>query len=267
MSGTQTYPLQAAAERSSSRSNVGLGVFAVVMLGLVSYLSTPFNFWVGDDYNYLGPKGLDRVLGFFDPTVPTRAFYRPLNWTSWAMDYGLYGTEPFGWHLTSILFHLAAIVCVLFITWHLLHNWTLALLVGALFAVHPSHPETVTWIGGRADEVCGLFYFPAVLFFILYLRKRQEGQAARALYFGALFCVVGALLGKEMGVTVPIVLVLTDVLFFTPEGKWRDRSYWRARLGLYAPFLLIVVAYAALRVYLVAAHVVTNTYSGPTRLS
>src|SRR3954452_20501664 len=177
MSGTQTYPLQAAAERSSSRSNVGLGVFAVVMLGLVSYLSTPFNFWVGDDYNYLGPKGLDRVLGFFDPTVPTRAFYRPLNWTSWAIDYALWGKSPFGWHLSSILFHTITTVVVTLIVLRLCKRWGLAIFAGALFAVFPAHAETVSWIGGRADLACGLFYFPAVLLFIIFLQTRNDRGA------------------------------------------------------------------------------------------
>src|SRR5437879_13775036 len=73
-------------ERSGSRSIVhglwsGAKGAAVVLAAIAAYASTPFNFWVGDDYNYIFPKSIERVIGFFDPTVPTGGFYRPLNWT------------------------------------------------------------------------------------------------------------------------------------------------------------------------------------------
>ena len=242
----------------------------LVLLSAVAYASTPANFWVGDDYNYIGPKGLDRVVGFFDPAVPSRAFYRPMNWTSWALDYFLYGITPFGWHVSSILIHTVAIIAIALAVLKLFNNWNLALLVGALFAVHPSHPETVTWIGGRADEVCGLFYFPALLFFVAYLRRRQEGKEGRAdrsLYWLAFAMAAGTLLSKEMGVTIAAALLLTDFFFFTPEGRMRDPGYWQQRIRLHLPFILLVVAYGAMRYFLVAAHIVTNTYSGPSQLS
>src|SRR5690242_11427871 len=139
-----------------------LRVASVALLAVAGYISTPSNFWVADDYNYIFPKALDRVLAFFDPTVPTRAFYRPLNWTSWALDYALWGKSPFGWHLSSILFHTITTVVVTLIALRLFKAWGVALFAGALFAVQPAHAETVSWIGGRADLVAGLFYFPAV---------------------------------------------------------------------------------------------------------
>src|SRR5436309_9022990 len=128
---------------TSARTGEGVGVVArsatlrlasVALLAVVAYVSTPFNFWVADDYNYIFPKGLDRVLSFFDPTVPTRAFYRPLNWTTWALDYDLWGKSPFGWHLTSILFHAVSTVVVTLIALRLFKVWGLAIFAGALFA-------------------------------------------------------------------------------------------------------------------------------------
>src|SRR5215216_3774230 len=81
-SPTTLMPAPPVAVRTQS---IALGIVAVALLAVAAYASTPFNFWVGDDYNYLGPKSIDRVISFFDPTL--RAFYRPLNWTSWALDY------------------------------------------------------------------------------------------------------------------------------------------------------------------------------------
>src|SRR6476469_8312136 len=86
-------------ERSSNRSAI-LWLGSLAILSAAVYFTTLFNYWVADDYNYIYPKGLDRVLAFFDPTVPSRAFYRPINWTTWAIDYGLWGKSPPGWHLS-----------------------------------------------------------------------------------------------------------------------------------------------------------------------
>src|SRR3954447_24592124 len=119
-------------------NSAALRLGSVALLAVAAYVSTPSNFWVADDYNYIFPKGLDRVLAFFDPTVPTRAFYRPLNWTSWAIDYALWGKSPFGWHLSSILFHTITTVVVTLIVLRLCKRWGLAIFAGALFAVFPA---------------------------------------------------------------------------------------------------------------------------------
>ena len=260
-------------DRTNVNGNIGSGLLAryspylqiglLVLLAVVAYATTTLNYWVADDYNYVLPKGIDRVISFFDPTIPTRAFYRPFTWTTWAIDYWLWGKSSFGWHLSSIIFHAAVTVVVALLVLRLFKNWGIALAAGALFAVHPSHPETVTFIGGRADLVTGLFYFPAVLFFVMYLQHREEGRAAPGYYALALVMALGAILGKEMGVTVPIVLLLTDLFFFTPPGRYLNLSDWRRRIVPHLPFLALVAAYGVMRYYLVAAGIVTNTYSGP----
>jgi hypothetical protein len=240
----------------------------LVLAVVAAYASTLFNFWVADDYNYIMPKSLERVISFFDPTVPSRAFYRPLNWTSWAIDFAIWGKSPFGWHLSSILFHMVTTIVVACIVYRLLKDWWPAIIAGGLFALQPAHTETVSWIGGRADLVSGLFYFPAVLFFILYLEQRhlREGRPA-LMYALALLMAICALLGKEMGVTLPLALLLTD-LFLYPPTQWRSKSagYWLRRLVPSIPFFAIVAIYALGRVYLVSAHIVTNVYGGTSLL-
>src|SRR5207302_490506 len=160
-------------------------------------------------------------------------------------------------------------IVVTFIAYRLLKEWWPAVIAGALFALHPAHTETVSWIGGRADLVCGLFYFPAVLFFIMYLQRRGSPQGrAGVLYALALLMAMGALLGKEIGVTVPVALVLTDLFLYpAARSRFRDVGYWRGRIAPHLPFFGVVAIYGLMRFYLVAAHIVTNTYSGPSLLN
>lgn len=246
------------------RTKAVLALVAVGLLAVVAYASTPFNFWVGDDFNYLTPKGLDRVLTFFDPTVSWRAFYRPIVWSSWAMDYALWGKSPFGWHVTSIIIHVVTTLLSTLIALRLLGSWKVAVLTGALFAVHPAHTEAVAWINGRTDEGCGLFYVPTVLFFVMYLQRRAEGRSAKHLYILAFALAVCTLLSKETAVTVPLVLLLTDLLFFTGRGALREAAK-RGRLFMtHLPFFSIVAAYVLLRLYLLASGTVTNRFAGLT---
>src|SRR5215212_2296458 len=43
---------------------------------------------------------------------------------------------------------------------------------GLVFAIHPAHVESVSWISGITDPLAALFYLPALLW---YVRHRQEG--------------------------------------------------------------------------------------------
>src|SRR5436190_7626036 len=242
-----------------------VGALAVVaLLAIVVYISTPFSFWVADDFNYLTPKGLDRVLGFFDPTVSWRAFYRPLVWSSWALDYAVWGTSPFGWHITSIALNVVTTVVIALIVWRLLGRWGVAILTAALFALHPAHTEAVAWINGRTDEGCGFFYFPAVLFFVIFLQRRAANRPSTLLYVLALVFAVCVLLSKETGVTLPLIFLLTDLVFFTGIVALREARAWRGLLLTHLPFFALAAVYVVLRLGLLATGVVTNVFPGLT---
>jgi hypothetical protein len=243
------------------------GLASLALLSIVVYLSTLLNYWVADDYNYIVHKSLDRVLAFYDPSVPSRAFYRPVNWTTWAVDFALWGKSPAGWHLSNILINTVACLAVALLAHRLFKNWTVALLAGAFFAAHPTHTETVSFVGGRADEICGMFYFASLLLFVVHLQRRAARRPHTALYVLSFVSALAALLSKETGATLPLALLLTDAFFFTPPGKLLSFAYWRNRIVAHLPFLELIGGYAAIRYYLISSGQVTNTFSGPSQWS
>ncbi|HUS17902.1 MAG TPA: hypothetical protein VM536_23140, partial [Chloroflexia bacterium] len=192
-------------------ARVGLG--AVLMLAVLPYLNALNAFWVADDYNYVVPKTLDTILNFFNPL--NRAQYRPFNWLSWAFDYTLYHSQPIGWHVTQLAMHVFCTLMIVLLLRDLAAAWWpsdhaaqawVPLVTGALFAVHPSHPEAVTWIGGRADVPFGVGLFLAAW---ALTRWRTTGQAH---YY--LLITVGTwlgLMGKEAGLVTPLALLLVDL--------------------------------------------------------
>src|SRR4051794_8237625 len=81
-----------------------IGLCLMAALVVACYAPAMNAYWVGDDFNYVRPKDVNAVLHFFDPLG--RAQFRPLTWTTWALDYALFGVDPLGWHLTRLVQHI-----------------------------------------------------------------------------------------------------------------------------------------------------------------
>jgi len=141
--------------------------------------------------------------------------WHPLTWLSHALDSELYGLEPAGHHLTSVLIH-ALNAALLFLVLRQLTGavWRSAL-VAALFAVHPLNVESVAWVAERKTVLCTLFWLLTLLAY---------GRHARApgwiSYLGVVAGLALALMSKAMAVTLPCVLALLDVW---PLSRWTGR--------------------------------------------
>jgi 4-amino-4-deoxy-L-arabinose transferase-like glycosyltransferase len=138
------------------------------------------------------------------------ANWHPVTWLSHMLDVQLFGLEPAGHHLVSLVLH-GLNACLLFLVLHRMTGcrWRSAL-VAALFAVHPMHVESVAWAAERKDLLCALF---ALLGLWCYAAR---GGAAR--YAALLSFFVLGLMSKPMLVTFPLVLLLLDIW---PLGRWR----------------------------------------------
>ena len=111
---------------------------------------------------FTAEEGFHKVIG---------RYYRPVVSSLYAVDYAIWGMNPFGFHLTNVIIHVIASLLLLMVLMKLFgdyKNGLLAALIGALiFAVHPIHTEAVSWISGRTDSLATLFFF----FIISLLRK------------------------------------------------------------------------------------------------
>ena len=81
--------------------------------------------------------------------------------------------EAFGFHLTNVLVHTLNCLLVFLLVRSLTRRYWVALAAGVLFAAHPIHSESVTWIAGRTDVMATTFY---LLAFWLYVRFRNSGS-------------------------------------------------------------------------------------------
>jgi tetratricopeptide (TPR) repeat protein len=119
-------------------------------------------------------------------------------------------------------------------------------LVAALFALHPTHIQSVAWISERKDVLSGFFMMLTLWAYARYAQKRSRvegressaGSSGLALaprrwtldYFLALIFFALGLMSKPMLVTLPVILLLLD---FWPLGRISEfgvrpalRSLW-----------------------------------------
>ncbi|NQU39032.1 MAG: tetratricopeptide repeat protein [Lentisphaerae bacterium] len=157
----------------------------------------------------------------------TRSFYRPIVSLSYRIDYAIWSLNPMGFHATNILLHALVTLLVFGLGLRLLDNRAAALVAAALFAIHPSHVENIVWISGRTDILCSLFALAALLL-LLPTRKGVPPSVGRAAA-GCGLCFL-ALLGKEMALSLPILLAAYIVLL-PPEHR---RAYLLLLAGLFA---------------------------------
>jgi protein O-mannosyl-transferase len=202
--------------------------------------------FVWDDYDLIinneQIRDLSQLENFFgksfwsvteNPEAPSRRFYRPLTMLSYAVDYRLYGLNPQGFHLTNLLLHSLCAVILYFLGIELFKNQAVAFFATAIWAVHPTHVENVSWICGRGDILAGVFFFLSVLFFLKWLNRADRPWflmwAAIVSYIPALFC-------KEMAVTLPVVFFMACLL-----PKNRERGFYKVSTALVVLLLLTLV--------------------------
>jgi tetratricopeptide (TPR) repeat protein len=184
--------------------------------------------WDDDDYvtqNPLlpAPDGLRRIWLSMDS--PSQYF--PLVYTSFRIEYALWGLDPFGYHLVNVLLHAANALLVWWVLVRLRAPG--AWFAAAIFALHPVHVESVAWITERKN-VLSLFFFLASLLAWMRFAERNAG-AGRRFYATSLACYALALFSKTTACTLPAAQLL--VLWLRGE-RIRLR-----RVVQVVPFLLL----------------------------
>ncbi|NLX59471.1 MAG: tetratricopeptide repeat protein [Phycisphaerae bacterium] len=171
-------------------------------------------------YNgYLREFSWDTVAWAFTSTRWATNWH-PLTWLSHAADVAAWGLEspPWGHHLTSVLLHGLNAALLLAAVRRLTGRLWVAVVVAALFAMHPLRVECVAWISERKELLATTFVLLTVLAYVRYAAAPSVGR-----YVPVALAFAAALLSKPMAVTVPGLLVLLDGW---PLGRLRLRP-WR----------------------------------------
>lgn len=131
--------------------------------------------------------------------------YHPFTILSFALEFKLFGLNPRAFHFSNLLFHLVNVWLVFRLIILLGRRFEMAAVVSALFAIHPMHVESVSWISERKDVLYSMFFLSSLIAYIKYTNTQQKK------YFAwSIILFLFSLLSKSMAVTLPVVLILLD---------------------------------------------------------
>lgn len=137
--------------------------------------------------------------------------WHPLTWLSLMLDAELFGTGPFGPHMTNLIFHAANTILLFLLLNRMTGAYWSSAFATALFAIHPLRVESVAWISERKDVLSGLFFLLTLLSYTQFAAQSKVQSPKPKLFYGLtlLFFALG-LMAKPMLVTLPFILLLLD---------------------------------------------------------
>ncbi|MEA1952583.1 MAG: O-GlcNAc transferase, partial [Planctomycetota bacterium] len=159
---------------------------ALIALVALAYYSAMKAEFVWDDNAYVNHAAPMRsVDGLKQTWLQIESFpqYYPLVHTSFWLEYQLWETLPYGYHVTNIFIHAMCVV----VLWKILLLLKVpgAWFAAAIFAVHPVNVESVAWISQRENLLCGLFYLSTLWAYLAWTLADEESRS-RWLYGSSL---------------------------------------------------------------------------------
>lgn len=167
-------------------------------------------------------------------------YYRPVQNISYMLDYWLWFSNEFGYHLSNICYHVLAAFLLYLLLKALLPglasaadwrdeegdqppaaNNIIAFIVALVWVVHPIHNAAVAYVAGRADSLACDFAISAWLLYIAAGRCRAA-WAKPLVYVLAMFCFLMGLCSKEIAM-VWLPLFFVHLFFFNKEKSLRQK--------------------------------------------
>lgn len=183
-------------------------------------------------------------------TQTYHANWHPLTWLSHAVDIQIFGFTASGPHWVNVAWHIGCAWLLYLYSQQLIPRllasrferespdvYLVSLFAALLFAVHPQHAESVAWVAERKDLLCAFFYL-----LCLYSYNHYVSQAGASRYLLTVCCAAAAIMAKPMAVSLPVVLVLLDLLLYQ-RGQvffWRRRN-WPVMALEKIPFILLAM--------------------------
>jgi len=220
----------------------------IVIVGLIVYARTLQVPFVLDDFESIAHNPLITSFAYFADLGSGKMFFghagfvsRWFGYLSFALNYRIHGLDLAGYHVANIAIHLMAslsvywIVRLTFRTPYFLQGRApgriaeqagfTALIAALLFVAHPLQTQAVTYLIQRLASLAALLYLVSLA---CYVQGRLAGRGAgkssisSAAWFAASLCSAFlALKTKQNSCTLPVMILLYELLFFT--GTHRKR--------------------------------------------
>ncbi|MCS6875053.1 MAG: tetratricopeptide repeat protein [Pyrinomonadaceae bacterium] len=197
------------------------------------FINTDDNLYVYENQKVLSGLTWDSIYWAF--TEFHSANWHPLTWISHQIDVSLFGVNPGAHHATNVIFHLLNSFLALIVFFRFTNDFWKSFFVALIFAVHPTHVESVAWISERKDVLSTMFWLLTMLAYLSYCQTKTRIALKYAIV--VLLFALG-LMAKPMLVTLPAVLLLCD---YWPLGRLRALKDLRWLILEKIPLFLLTV--------------------------
>lgn len=170
------------------------------------------------------------------------ANWHPLTWVSHIVDVSLFGLSAGGHHAVNVIFHAINSILAFVVFRRLTGDFWKSAIVAFLFALHPTHVESVAWIAERKDVLSTMLWLLTMLAYFNYARSKDiqtpnkdtkkpdknkaisevrnpKTKDRKFYYFLTILLFALGLMSKPMLVTLPFVLLLCD---FWALERWKS---------------------------------------------
>lgn len=203
----------------------------LVIIPLIIYFPSLFNSFVWDDEEQIVNNTIIQNLSnipslFTSSTFNTGGaglsgfYYKPLMSITFSINYLLWKTNPFGYHLFDLTLHAinGVLVFILlrkfFNLQKIPYSKTLTFLLSIIFIVHPANTESVAYISSTQELLYTFFLISTLLLAFNFIEKK--GKSIKLILFINISILL-SLLSKESGiVAIPLVVIFT-YLYFRPK--------------------------------------------------
>ena len=244
-------------------------VCCILFIVFLAYVNTLAGDWAYDDWFQIARNPqvtkvsnipttfTQSVWQFLDERQRETAglYYRPLFNSFLIIQYQLFGTRVWMWHLVSVLLHLIVVLLV----YQLARVWKLdqmvAMIAALIFGLHPVHSEVVAWISSSPDLLAGIFVLASLLCYERARRDRDDGvrKGQRWRWFCAsLFFALLAMFSKEQAIMLS---------FFIAAREWFDRETFSRILTRSSFFILPALFYLIARYFVLGFIVKTEGHA------
>lgn len=156
------------------------------------------------------------LWGFYsgDFVTGTSNYYRPVMHILLMGSYGIFKTNPAGYHGVNLAFHILNAFLVYLIASCVLHKneggeshvKTFPLIAALLFALHPANAEPVTWVAAIGELSFTFFFLLAFYLFILNSQRKVF-----VFYIASLIIYSIALFSKETATVIAPLFLLCGI--------------------------------------------------------
>jgi tetratricopeptide (TPR) repeat protein len=163
---------------------------------------------------------------------------RYVGYLTFAFNYRMHKLDVAGYHVVNLYIH---IINALIVYWLVILTFKtpflssstlkarskqIALFAGLFFACHPVQTQAVNYIWQRVTLLATTFYVLSLVMYIKWrLTSNKTGsffpQIPLLFYFGSVISAVLAMKTKEIAFTLPVIILLYELMFFDGNRKKR----------------------------------------------